>query len=366
VAEICRNGGNETKFGGEILTMDQKPRFYFSTCQIGAEKALKNEIAKHHPRLKFSFSRPGFITFKDDTAEGEPILKVKSIFSRLWGVVLAQTKERGKVDEVFAIIPQSAKVQAFSRDEFVPGDEPDRYSRDTPLLALLKEKSFKRANEANSVLGESIYDLIWVDDFHLFLGMHVHAAHYDGSSGNLPKLSLPEKAPSRAYLKIAEAVHRFKPELPKGLQVIEVGCSPGGATSALLGWGAQVVGVDPKRMDPEIERNPNFRLIQKPANQVQAMELKLVNPEWIVIDMNIAPLEALDELSHVINCLRRNFDRKLLLKRGFLTIKLNDWKFADSIPLYLARIQEMGFRNLTATQLASNRQEFFVMANGFE
>jgi hypothetical protein len=67
-----------------------------------------------------------------------------------------------------------------------------------------------------------------------------------------------------------------------------------------------------------------------------------------------------------VNGLRKNNGKTLLLNKGFLTIKLNDWKFADSIPLYLTRIQEIGFRQLTVTQLVSNRQEFFVMANGFE
>jgi len=208
--------------------------------------------------------------------------------------------------------------------------------------------------------------LIWIDDLHVFLGKHENLSHLDGSPGNIPKLVLPDQSPSRAYLKIAEAVHRYKPEQHKGLQALEVGCAPGGATSAMLSWGFRVVGVDPKRVDMRIQGNPNFQLIQKMAIQVTEAELKAVNPEWVVMDMNIAPLEALDELAHIVNILRKNHGRTLLLRKGFLTLKLNDWKFADSIPLYLARIQEIGFKNLTVTQLVTNRQEFFVMANGFE
>lgn len=47
-------------------------------------------------------------------------------------------------------------------------------------------------------------------------------------------------------------------------------------------------------------------------------------------------------------------------------MKLNDWKFAGSIPLYLKRVAELGFVELAAVQLCSNRQEFFVYAGGFK
>jgi hypothetical protein len=99
------------------------------------------------------------------------------------------------------------------------------------------------------------------------------------------------------------------------------------------------------------------------AKDVEAEDLKLVNPEWIVMDMNIAPLEAIDELGHVIECLKSNWGVKFALKRGLLTIKLNDWKFVESIPLYMRRLREKGFTNMVAMQLCSNRQEFFVYAD---
>jgi 23S rRNA C2498 (ribose-2'-O)-methylase RlmM len=306
------------------------------------------------------------LTFKEEDSSKPALTIVKSVFSRLWGEAVSQTKDKNTVDDLLAQIPADSALHVFSRDEFVPGDEPDTYQRDSKLMALLKEKNFTRAINQTPKLNDTVYDLIWIDDFHVFLGKHKNLPTSDGSPGNMPKINLPTQSPSRAYLKIVEAVQRFKPDIPKGIQVLEVGCSPGGATSAMLSWGVRVTGIDPKRVDMRIEGNPNFKLIQKNAIDVTASDLKSVNPEWLVLDMNLAPLETLDELGHVIACLRKNFDRTLLLRKGFLTIKLNDWKFADSIPLYLARIQEMGFKDLTATQLVSNRQEFFVMASGFQ
>jgi hypothetical protein len=149
------------------------------------------------------------------------------------------------------------------------------------------------------------------------------------------------------------------------MEVLEVGCSPGGATTAMLKRGFKVTGVDPKRMDSSVNRYPEFSFIQKTAESLTREDLKRVNPEWLVLDMNLAPLEALDEIQHVLKLLRENHRGALQLRAGLLTLKLNDWKFAKSIPLYLKRLRELGFQSLIAVQLCSNRQEFFVYAEGF-
>ena len=39
-------------------------RFLFVTCQVGAEKAVKGEVAQRWPEFRLAFSRPGFLTFK--------------------------------------------------------------------------------------------------------------------------------------------------------------------------------------------------------------------------------------------------------------------------------------------------------------
>jgi 23S rRNA (cytidine2498-2'-O)-methyltransferase len=59
-------------------------RFIFVAIQSGAERALKNEIAREHPELKFAFSRPGFVTFRasEDLAND---FVLRSVFARAWG-----------------------------------------------------------------------------------------------------------------------------------------------------------------------------------------------------------------------------------------------------------------------------------------
>src|SRR5262245_32840647 len=49
----------------------ERDQFVFMTCRAGAEGALKREIARIEPAWHPSFSRPGFLTFKN--AADEPV-----------------------------------------------------------------------------------------------------------------------------------------------------------------------------------------------------------------------------------------------------------------------------------------------------
>ncbi|MBS1958250.1 MAG: hypothetical protein JST80_02140 [Bdellovibrionales bacterium] len=349
-------------------------RFYFACCQFGAEKVVKAEVLERYPHLRFAFSRPGFITFKEEDADKCPLIKkFDGIFVRLWGESLAQAKAPEALAGLLDKIPSGAVVHAFERDTFIPGDDPLGFVVNA-RIPRVELPVGARLNAAPKP-GERVYDLIWLDDktpegktemeTHIFLGSHEHHAGLDPAPGNKPSIELPKTAPSRAYLKLAEAVKRFQIPVKAGQGALEVGASPGGATHYMLEQGMGVLGVDPKTMAPAVREHPKFRYVQKPGKATTAEDLSQFNPDWLVVDMNIAPLEAIDEIGHVVRLLRKNYGKNLALKRAFITLKLNDWKFTETIPLYLKRLQELGFRELKPMQLASNRQEIFVMARSF-
>jgi 23S rRNA (cytidine2498-2'-O)-methyltransferase len=278
---------------------------------------------------------------------------------------VGQSRGAIPVSDLVTNIPAEAPVHAFERDTFLPGDEPEGYVVNARVSKVVSDAGVKLASRPPKA-GEWVFDLIYLDEGHVFLGKHLHHEGMDPSPGNQPVIALPKDSPSRAYLKIEEAIHRFGPACPKGTTVLEVGCAPGGASTAMLNRGFRVTGVDPKRVDPSVHQNANFKFIQKTAKTLVRDDLKTINPEWLVLDMNLAPLEAIDEIHHVLDLLRGVHGRGLKLHQGFLTLKLNDWKFASSIPLYLKRVSELGFTDLIAVQLSSNRQEFFVYAGGFK
>ncbi len=341
------------------------PRFYFATCQVGAEKAVKAEVLAEHPDLRFAFSRPGFITFKETSDEGPELELKREIFTRLWGVVIAQTRDPAAFPELLASIPAGSFTQAFDRDEFVPGDESDGFQRNAHIAKILAGRADITLSEGKPSPGKPVFSLIWVDDFHVFVGRHTPRARQLPAAGNLFETPLPPHAPSRAWLKLEEAIARFGPPSEKGWKALEIGSAPGGATTALLDRGFAVTGIDPQFMDARVVAREGFTHIRKPTRFVTAAELAGCNPDWLVMDMSVAPGDALGELSHLLGELRANFGKSLKIRKAFLTLKLTDWKHAQDIPSWLKRLEKEGFQDLKAIQLASNRQEFMVYAAGF-
>src|SRR5262245_21408568 len=60
----CNSGPQDTTMARWSSGLSDSHSFVFTTCQIGAEPALKDEVSRAWPLLRFAFSRPGFLTFK--------------------------------------------------------------------------------------------------------------------------------------------------------------------------------------------------------------------------------------------------------------------------------------------------------------
>ena len=65
------------------------PRFLFVTCQVGAERAVKGELARLWPGFHVAYSRPGFLTFKLPADAALPAdFELGSVFARAYGFSL--------------------------------------------------------------------------------------------------------------------------------------------------------------------------------------------------------------------------------------------------------------------------------------
>src|SRR5688572_14579868 len=114
-------------------------KFFFTVCQVGAEKSLKEELTTRYPHLRFSFSRPGFVTFKssDPAREFQPQLEIESVFARAYGLSMGKILFKDKpvteaISELFShakrLAEQSGKpklrLHFWKRDHHKPGEEP--------------------------------------------------------------------------------------------------------------------------------------------------------------------------------------------------------------------------------------------------
>lgn len=164
---------------------------------------------------------------------------------------------------------------------------------------------------------------------------------------------LPEESPSRAWLKIEEAIRLFDLSVMSGDVAMEVGASPGGAVMNLLDRGLIVKGVDPALMDPSVLKHPQFTHLKKPFQELTPEETSGV--DWWLSDLNLAPGSVLSHLGRIL----REVDTR---PRGLiLTLKLAKPEVAAEIHLHEARVQEWGYRTCVRL-LPSHHKEVLLLA----
>jgi len=100
---------------------------------------------------------------------------------------------------------------------------------------------------------------------------------------------------------------------------------------------------------------PGFTHLPMAAGAVERGLLP-ARADWLLLDVNLAPQVALRQAARLVAALRPG------LRGAFFTLKLNDWATAAKVPALLARVGELGFTAVRATQLPSNRQEILVYA----
>lgn len=349
--------------------------FLFVCCQVGAERALKADLAQHHPQLAFAFSRPGFVTFKrrDDSR----IDSLRSPFARTFGFHLAQFREANPSSAIatclaeaslpvtnLPVTSQQAPFQAlhvWQRDQHVPGDRGFE-----PLTTDASREFGEQIREqAAATLGDlpinertkhdaRIADVIRVDEEHWFIGWHRASAPASRWPGGVPLLKIPDDMISRAYLKMQEALYWSQLPIEPDDVCAELGSSPGGACQALLRRGLRVIGIDPALMDERVLSHPNFTHLRARAADLKRKEFADVR--WLMADANIAPTNTLDAVEAIVT------HRQVRVEGMLLTLKLLDWSMASEIDDYVNRIREWGYRHIRVRQLAFNRREICVFA----
>lgn len=351
--------------------MSDRPQFVLVTCQVGAESAVKNELARLWPAFRFAYSRPGFLTFKLPRDHLLPDdFRLHLVFARCYAFSLGKVtgEDRGamvrEVWEMWGKRP-AARVHVWERDAAPPGErqfEPKITPAATQIARLLAQSgphSAMLAENAGDLLhpakmGEMVLDCVLVEPNQWWVGFHqVHSFESQWPGGLLP-LELPPEAVSRAWLKMEEALRWSQLPIRPGARCAEIGSAPGGASQALLGRGIHVLGIDPAEMHPAVLADPHFTHVRRRASQVRRREFRKVR--WLTADMNVAPGYTLDVVEDIVT-------HPVVNVRGMiLTLKLFEWKLADGLPGYMDRVRGWGYNVVRARQLQHNRQEVTVAA----
>lgn len=378
-------------------------KYIFSVCQAGMEKTLKNEILATNPNFNLAFSRPGLVTFKCSSEMPlSPLLALHSTFSRAYGLSIGSTLSTEEIIEKAKLLKEfignsRLRLHVWGRDEPFPAcDHPNAIISARQKINQVRSTLFELGKSediwlpSSSCSTSNSVDLgienkfIADDSDHVFnvvvptgpfesepyfLGYHIHTrnSHSPYPGGN-PSVIMPPDAPSRAYLKIQEALLWSNAPIREGDVVVEVGSSPGGASLALLRRGLTVVGIDPSPHDrqhhPVVATHPQFAHLKKKVADVSVSELPST-VDWIVCDANVPPQALVPELARLCA------SRMSTLKGILFTVKIWEKDRAAIVPTTTAEgkgyfagviesVKAMGMVDIQTTHLPSNRQEIFL------
>jgi len=342
--------------------------FLFTVCQLGVEPDLKREIAAKHPELRAAFQRPGLITWKHVKAELPLDCRLDSVLARAFGLSFGRA---ATVEEVASMVierfsDESLHLHVFPRDTAVAGEfdetcrAPGLEAADAIRAALAALLGTRVVASRAPTRTELVIDVVAADGEPMLVGAHRHHEGHSPHPGGRLDQVLPGDAPSRAYLKLVEGFDFAGEPMVAGRTAIEIGCAPGGAVWAMLERGMNVVGVDPGAMDPRIDAlakaDPKrFHHLSMPVGAVRESLLP-ETVDYLLLDANLAPQVAFR------SALRLAAMRKKTLRALIFTLKMNDWSYLQNLTSFTERARELGFEEIRARQLASNRREVCFVA----
>lgn len=363
--------------------MSKPPEYLWITCQVGAEPAVKAELAARWPAFRFAYSRPGLVTFKLPLGHTlAATADVGSVFARAHGFSLgkatgADDAQRAQSAWQLAGDAVINRVHVWPRDVRPVGDHgyvpamtaacanveamlreaaPAELSLPTTLTVVpaADETTESRLTAAPAELGEQVLDCIVLEPDEWWIGWHSVGPWESQWPGGLRPFDRSPSVVSRAYYKMHEALDWSKLPVRPGQQVAELGCAPGGSCQALLERGLNVVGIDPAEVDAAVLAHPRFTHLRKRGHEVRRREFRKMR--WLTADMNVAPQYTLDTVEAIVT------HAEVEVQGLLLTLKLLDGALAAEVPAYLERVRRWGYAQVRARQLQHNRREICVAA----
>jgi 23S rRNA (cytidine2498-2'-O)-methyltransferase len=321
-------------------------RYAFALTNAGSEKALKLEAASTHALWHPGYQRRGFLTFKSES-EANPFL-LESLNAAAFGCARRFCLSLGK---------------AATRGDAIQllGDPPVIHH-----VRLTRGRVEESSSSGEPRYGQRAGTVVELNPDEFWAGLHVHGPFVSPDPGGHSTLLLPEDAPSRAWLKLEEAVRFFGLTFSPQDVVVELGCAPGGVILALLHRGVSAIGVDPAGLAPVVmtaavpavpetrQKKPWVFHCRKPAALVSKRDLGGA-ATWFMSDMNQSPAVALKECARFIKMCPS-------IRSALITLKLTDLSQVAEKPLWFRELKSMGFKTMRLQQFSVHNRELTLLA----
>ncbi|MEO5713755.1 MAG: SAM-dependent methyltransferase [Luteolibacter sp.] len=326
--------------------------FVFAVTNVGSEIALKTEVEAARLGWRLSYQHKGFVTFK--ASAGKRPFSLASL-DRPLGCARRLCLSLGKSE---------TREEAENRIKQHPA-----YLGGTIHQVHYANRRIERVPgplEERPEPGDCIGTVVALGDSEFWAGLHLHTPMLSPDPGGDSGIVMPEDSPSRAWLKLEEAVRFFELELTPRDIVVELGCAPGGVVLALLRRQISVIGVDPAKMADVVMASAVLdRLLVpldkawfyhccRPAALAGKKDLG-AGVTWFMSDMNQSPAVVMKE------CAR--FCRMAPTIRGVLvTLKLTDMSQVAEKKEWFRVLRDLDFKTIRLQQFSVHHREIALLA----
>ncbi|HWB05414.1 MAG TPA: SAM-dependent methyltransferase [Verrucomicrobiales bacterium] len=323
-------------------------RYLFALTNAGSEKALKLEAESMKTGWRPGYQRRGFVTFKAES-DDRPF-SLSGLNATAPACARRLCLSLGKTSAL------DAAIQLLGNPSVI---------HHTRLTGGRLERVSARGEPHDGEIAGTIVELS-PDEF--WTGVHLHGPFVSPDPGGYSILTLPENAPSRAWLKLEEAVRFFGLRFTSRDVAVELGCAPGGVILALLNRGVSAIGVDPAKLAPvvmaaaapSVQDAPRDRPwvfhCRKPAALVSKRDLG-TNVTWFMSDMNQSPSVALSECARFIKMCPA-------IRSALITLKLTDLSQVVEKENWFQALRNMGFHTTYLQQFSVHNRELALLAQG--
>jgi len=329
--------------------MKVEEQFLFFCTNIGNEKLLKEEIHTFYPDFNLSYSRKGFLTYKNKGIQYDlnTISQLELTFSTRCGICFGRSNPIDLLTDLvnscddFQLTLDKCTIHSFS----INTD-----------FELSTSSIFQGEVNQYTPINKTVIDVIALSDKEIWCGVHKVAkttTHYPNSQIDL---ELPINSPSKSYLKIAQAIELLHIEIKRNDRWLDFGSAPGGASYYLLNRGVKVWGIDPAKMDRLILANSNYTHISKPVQDLAQEDLPLGDIDWIYVDLNLNPNQAIKEILR----LSKKYNNRL---KGILfTVQIVKDEYVQSIEDFEEEFFNWGFSSVISRQVPAHKREYLILA----
>lgn len=324
-------------------------QFIYFCVNVGNEKLLKEEIKIFYPELALSYSRKGFLTFKNKGQKYDfhTISQLQITFATRSGICLGKAH------------PEQLKFTVLDKLEDLGIDLDEcvihNYSINSKYL-------FDAAHELDVAIngysadGKLVLNIISLGEREVWFGVHRVSKGVTRYPNCQVDIKVPESSPSIGHLKLAQTVELFALKFSSRDSWLDFGCSPGGSSSFLLSTGARVCGVDTANVAESILSHKNFKFIKSSIQDLSQESLPDSEIHWVHADLNLNPNQAIKEVLRL--CKKYNSS----LKGIIFTVQVVKFEYVQHIEEFEDIFYDWGFANMISRQVPTHKNEYVLIA----